>query len=384
MFGLLLSISTFTCGLVGGLGLMSPYIGAAAGLGIGLVFNVGIVQLIALVVACYIAPLITSSVLNADGLSNSITAGGLNVEEEEVVADMSEKDKSIRGIKIGVAKVAAVGAALVMPAFKLPMITGGVVLLLAIGIIWFSRGLTLEEAIPLILNICVQTFAWVSGLALIDMLAPNTFSTMGIIAGVAIPTLLLGSTERTNKEDIERLKADMSISHPFRYMWTAGIITMMLMFPGYSSGALISTLTPNDSMRAIYSAVTEGFIEGWVLKLFLSGMTSAKTPLGDLLVASSINLSIFPAALPLIFVSVISTCVISILLIRFITPLTVITHDYSKFFLIFTLTLQSIATAGTLPFLILLSVGFLTYYLRLLISPSSQDFASLALLSPMI
>lgn len=390
MFGILLTTLSVTCGLVGGLGIVSPFMGALGALGIGLMFNVGLVELIALVVSCYIAPLITSSVLNADGLSNSITAVGLSDEDIVVETDVERKTK--RALKIGISKVAALGLALIVPAFKLPILTGWFVMVIALSLMWFSKGLSIEEFVPLLINVLIQSVIWVTGLNIIEALVPNTFPIMGIIAGTAIPTLIFGSTTpRPSKKQIEYLRANLQREHPFRYIGAAVMIAIMLMFPGYSSGALITTFTPNDAMRAIYAAVCEGFIEGWVIKLFLSGLSSAKTPLGDILLASpfylstSLTLTQLTGAIPLLLTSIIITIILSLLLIRLLSSLSIHSNinDYSKYFIIFTLSMQAYATLGNLS-LAFLSIGFIVYFLRYLISPDSQDSASLSLLTPML
>lgn len=392
MFGFILTTLSVTCGLVGGIGIISPVMGALGALGIGLVCKVSLVELIALVVSCYLAPLITSSVLNVEGLSNSVTACGLTEEDIDIARELDTRVKAQRAIGVGITKAGALILALIVPAFKLPTLTGLPILVIAVSLFWFSRGFSIEEFTPILINIVIQTLIWVVGLSVIEFLFPNTFPIMGIIAATAIPTLMFGATgPKLSKRDIRYIKENLQRGHPFRYTAAMTMIALSLMFPGYSVGALLNTFTSNDGTRPLYAAVTEGFIEGWVIKLFLSGLSSAKTPLGDILLASpfhlstSVVLSQIAGAIPLLLISIIITLFVSLLLIKLLSslPINDYLHDYSKYLIIFTLSTQAYATLGALS-VAFLSIGFIIYYLRSIISPSSQDTSSLSLLTPML
>lgn len=385
---IILIISTLS-GVLGGMGLISPYMGGLAALSLGLGLKLNLVNLLTIVISSYMSVMIATSLLNVKGLSTSVTAVDEIREEKEI----EEREVIREARKLGLIKIVGVCIALILPAFKLPVITGWGVLFLAIAILWFSNQLSLEEGKRLSITVIVQTLIWIIALSIVLYLKPHCFTTLSIIAGSSIPSLLLKSPESrlSSPNDLMKLQEDEEfehdsrLTHPFRPLWLMGIISLILLFPGYSSGSLIGSFTPNDSLRKVYVSFVEAFIEGWVLKLFISGMSSSKSPLGDILSASPFNLNLsLSLPSPLYILALTGICVITIISVMPYIERVIGGEKLSKNFIIFSLALQAFATAGPLS-IILIGAGFISYYSKLLIPDSlSLNSSSLSLLTPML
>lgn len=354
--------------LMGGLGTLSRYgavspaIATAFTLAVSSFLHLSLEGAVFMAIGVYICCSFSQTLGSQNGLTAE-TSAMLNLSP---LATTAEYDRYL-GVLNTFLKAAGMFLLWFLPLPKFPIFVGPLVLVFAVLMSAYSaNNFKTRMGLLAVQSLVFALLCWMMRDSI-----PNPI--LGLIAAIAIPSLMLGGSMPKPVNYGE---------DPIRYTFVGVAVVLALMTPGYSLSCIVAGLFPKDISRSKYLAFMEGAMEGWVLKSFCLGDASGKTPLGDLLGNRPILLGNYEAS-PFLT----AVIVLAVLVGLFTTwwlyrsgPEFEVSDFTYKHLIIFALATQGFLTCG-LWMLPLLVAGAAMHVLRKSYD-DDEESAALALLLP--
>lgn len=253
--------------------LISPFIAGGAGLTFCAYFNLDYNACLFVIISLYFAAYLTNTWAEVQGCSMTMSS---------MVSNSSNHEDDVNMLPLIAIKLCVLLLFLALPIGKPPLYLSGWLGLIIIGCVLYMNRSSYSSAKSFILSTIVMLIGFCAVFGLFNRFGSGN-SSMTLIAAVAVPNLLFPSKEEEYFHGNEGGFPTILWSLTLFYVWIT---------PGFSMAAA-SPLFPLGFGRIVCTAMLEAALEGWVVHLVLTEQLSTKTPLGDLLSSSALELTTF-------------------------------------------------------------------------------------------
>jgi hypothetical protein len=333
-------------------GLLTPYI--AAGGAIGLCSWLDPSSTVSTVIGCYVVSHLLNGVNEFAGINLDATTA---LGADSLVIEHKNFTKYL------VLKPIILGACIALPIGKPSgYITGGLGLALACVLLLCNKKKLTKKAL---IAIVIQSVV-LGGLMLLFS-QQHTMGTLGLIAAVAIPSLLFPSNTVPTQAYFAKPGATGIAA--------TGLLTWLT--PGLSMQPISTVFMGHTVYKPMVLSLLNSALEGWNLHQFATGNQSAKTPLGDLITNKFVLITPTQAQVGIL------AALICLWIFILVKPQPTYTKNQS-YWQIGGLLAQAVVTAGWTWTLLFLIAGAVVHILQQLLAPEQEDIKSLAFLVPTI